>query len=197
MNLDKIITNKLTRPEIYGMRNNNEINEVEFLLLLSLEDEDFFKKILRGTGEYKIKLDSSVPEDLYFTDVERLLRAFYSLYQKLPDYHFDKLLEAGLTHLAKTRFDLYQYLEILNKHLVNEKNGVSPFKIESRELLLKAQEYLRDPNFREIVRKMQTYIAKGNPNGMLDVYREYNKNFIEVGGVDILSQDDSTPSMKF
>lgn len=197
MGVDEIITKKLTRSEILAMKDRKEINEIEFLLLFSLDNDDFFKKILKGVGEYKIKLDTSVPEDLYFTDVNRLLMAFYSLYQKLPEYHFDQLLEVGLEKLSASRFDLYEFLEILNRHLENEKNNRAPFKIESRELLLKAKQYLKDPNYREIVRRMQTYTAKGRTDGMLDVYRDYNKNFIEVGGVDILAQDEPTPSVKF
>ena len=196
MNLDQIITEKLTRTQIIDMKNKGEINKNEFSLLFSLDQEAFFISFLTGQGEYKIKYDNSVAEDLYFTNVDSMLSAFYTLYPKLPNYHFDKLLEAGLKKLSSSKFELYTFLTILNRHLVLEREGKTPFKIQSTELLLKAQEYLKDPVFRQRIAQSRIYTAKSNQDGLLGVYRQYNENFKSIAGVDILAPTEDNPQMK-
>ena len=194
MYLDNIIEERIPRDQINQLYYENKIDMVERLILYSLKDDNYFHSLLTGRGEYKIRYDRTVPEDYYFTNVEALLGGFYSLYDKFPKYHIDKVFEEGLKDISSNKIDLYAFFALLNQHLLSEKNGDATFSIKSTELLKKASKFLQEERYRKALQSSTNYHAKGNPEGMLGVYKDYNKNFIENAGVDIFEKQEDEPA---
>ncbi len=188
--LDAIIEQKMPRGEILRLYQAGELNNPEFLLLFSLDDEVFFKKYLRGIGEYKLPFDSTVPRDACFTNVPLLMRAFYSLYRKYPLYHFDRLLEYGLNRLIAHRFDLYYVLYLTHYQLNEEKEGRAAFQIAAAPILRKAAEYLSDDNIRGMLKNSRPYDAACYEDGLIGLCRAYNPLFVEAAGVSILPAEE-------
>ena len=187
--LDAIIEKKLSRAEILQLRQDGQLPEAEFLLLFSLDNEVFFRKILKGVGEYRLPFDSTVPTGACFTNVPLLMHAFYSLYGKYPLYHFDRLFAFGLTSLLSTRFDLPEALYLLHDHLQREEDGTASFSIPAAPLLEKAAVYLRDENYRRNLAKDREYDASLYEEGSLGLFRDYNELFLRRGGVSILPDE--------
>lgn len=188
--LDGIIEKKMPRGEILELYHAGQLNQPEFLLLFSLDDEVFFKKYLKGIGEYKLPFDSTVPRDACFTNVPSLMRAFYSLHRKYPLYHFDRLLEYGLNRLIAHRFDLYEALYLTHYQLKEEKAGRAAFQIAAAPILKKAAEYLRDERIRSLLKNSRSYDAADCEDGLIGLCRHYNPLFIEAAGVSILPEEE-------
>lgn len=189
--LDEIIEEKLSRPEILKLRAAGEIREAEFLLLFSLDNRHFFRKILLGIGEYHLPFDSTVPADACFTNVPLLMDAMYSLYGKFPRYHFDRLFVFGLQSMLSTRFELFYALYLLHYHLECEEKGRASFTIDAAPILEKAAVYLRDEGYRSICRKNRRYDADRYEDGELGLFRHYNELFARRAGVSILPEEET------
>lgn len=188
--LDEIIEEKLSRSEILKLRAAGEIREVEFLLLFSLDNRHYFRRILIGSGEYHIPFDSTVPADACFTNVPAVMDAMYSLYGRFPLYHFDRLFACILESMLATRFELFYVLYLLHYHLKCEEKGEAAFTIDAAPLLEKAAVYLQDEKFRNICRKNRSYDARGYEDGELGLFRDYNKLFLRRAGVSILPEEE-------
>ena len=188
--IDAIVEQKIPRGEIWQLYDDRQLSYPEMLLLFSLDNEAFLKKILRGTGEYKLPFDSTVPRDACFTNVPELLRAFYSLYRRYPLYHFDRLLEYGLNLLCETRFDLYEVLYLTHYQLEQEKAGRATFTINAAPILKKAAGYLSDERVRGYLKNSRSYEAANYEDGFIGLWRDYNPLFIEAAGVSILPEEE-------
>ena len=189
--LDEIIEEKLSRPEILKLRAAREIGEAEFLLLFSLDNRHFFRKILLGIGEYHLPFDSTVPEDACFTNVPMLMDAMYSLYGKYPRYHFDRLFVFGLQSMLSTRFELYYVLYLLHYHLECEEKGRAAFTVDAAPMLERAAGYLRDEREREYLRRNRNYDGSLYEDGVLGLFRDYNELFARRAGVSILPEEET------
>ena len=189
--INKIIPYPITdekTEQIWKDYENGKYNYVERMLLCSLEDAGYFRSFLKGLPPYNLSYDSSIPEDSEFTNVESLLDAFYSLYEKMPDFHFDQLLEMGLGELSRSVFSTYECLAILEQQLKNEKDKTSPFVIKSVPILEQAKEQLKDERLVSMLRRSKKYLAKNKENGLLDLVKEYNETFKKEKGVDIFDK---------
>ena len=187
--LDEIIEQKISRREILQVYQAGKINMPEQMLLFSLDNEGFFRRILKGWGEYHLPYDSTVPRDAYFTNVPMLMNAFYSLYAKYPLYHFDRLFEFGMNRLCSSRFDLFEVLYYLHYHLKREMDGTAAFVISAAPILQKASAYMCTEDQRNMLSLNKRYDASAYEDGLLGLCRHYREVFIRAADVDILPDE--------
>ena len=168
---------------------NNKIRRNEWLLISALSDnKKFIKSFMRGDGEYKLYYDSQVDESLYFTNVESLLDAFYILYKKFPNESIDKILENELLDLSVDEFYIYEFITIVFTQVLNEKKGISPFKINNKKLLSNCKENIN--KYQYALSKNKMFVGGARVNGQLDVIKEYNESFKNTIGYDLFSIDE-------
>ena len=185
-----ITTERLTLDEIYKLYNKGKINLYERKLLSACRNEAYLNSFLCGVGVYKLSYDNTVRADAYFTNIDAVLGAFYSLYKKYPDYHFDKVLEYGLTNLAEYSSETYEFLTYMYAQINNEKDKVSPFEIKKVELLEKSKKILKDPSRYEMFLEEKEYLGKDKEEGQISVFKNYNETFKKEIGFDLFEEEE-------
>lgn len=193
--LNEIIDEKLTDDEISKLYMSDEIMKNEMFLLSACENIYFLKKFLTGTGEFKLRYVYG-DDDLYFTNVDMVLSAFYSLYERYPQYHFDKILEYALNKFSKDTLFLYEIINVIYAQMKNEEENVSPFKVVTVDMLKNCKESLE--KVKEAYKSIKMYEASNRENGYMDVISDLNQGFKKIMNYDILEDgnDDSERNCK-
>lgn len=191
----EILTNKsledcYTPVEIEKIYKEEKINYNERYLLYALRKKTFLESYLEGDGEYKMYYDRSIPTELYFTNVEAVLNSFYTLYEKCPNYHLDKVLENELKEMSTEPGCVYYVLTYLEEQLKNEKEKKSPFIIEKKEALDNIKKELY--NYRDFHSHIQRYRGINKENGVVDIYKEYNETFKDMMDFDMFDEEEKT-----
>lgn len=191
-NIDEIIENPMTMDEIRTMYRNKELPRNEWLLLTAVEDNGrFLKKYMFGIGEYKINYDSTVNQNIYFNNIPAMLSAFYTLYKKYPNYHFDEILKEGFNRISNDEYSIYEFLKVFYQQLENEEKNISPFKVIDKNMLENCRLSLL--KYKENLKKVKDYDAYDRENGYIDVIADMNEDFKEKLGYDIF---DETPEKR-
>lgn len=183
----KTATGKLSEQQIIDLYKMGELTKPEFLLLLSTEKDVYFRKYVYGVGEFRLYYDSNVSREYYYTNVPEVLRAFYSMHVKYPDYHLDKRLEELLILMTSSKGGVYQILTLLYYHIQNEKNGTSTFSMNSIEILSRCKEVIKDNT--QYFLEIRRYEGKNNEEGYLGVFKNYNCIFKEILNFDLFDYD--------
>lgn len=179
-----LVENRIPNEKVLEMYKNEEISRAECLLLLATEKDAFLNKFISGTGEFKLYYDRNIDPELYFTNVEDMLGAFYSLHEKYPDYHFDKLLEEIYKKSAKVPGYVLYIVSGIMHHLKDSKNNTSTFKLENIPEILdlcKGTIMSNMDYYKEMVRPD----AYNRKNGLYDMINEYSESIKEEIGYDM------------
>ena len=112
-----IIEKKIPVDQVTKMYNNGELKENECKLLYATQRINLLKRYLTGELEFKFYHDSTVNPKTYFTNIPVMLNAFYTLFERFPEYHFDKLLERGLIELSKSKNFIFYYKFIVKTNI--------------------------------------------------------------------------------
>ncbi len=157
---------------------DDKIDLVEFRVLNCCSSDKSLNILMTGSLSSKI-LIPNVPDDAYVTNIDALLNAFYSLYKKFPNYHFDKLLEAGL-YSTSIDYDFYPYLyEVVLKQLSNEKNNISPFQLTDFNVFNNLKFMLQFPDIVEHLKG--TALSKYDSTPRYDYYVSCEPTLNEKG----------------
>ncbi len=164
--------------EVIQFYRDGKINEVEMTILHALGLPGALSSLIIGSGTFKLFIPN-VPEDAYDTNIDALLNGFYSLYNKFPDYHFDKLLEAGLFKTSLKLAYISHVYEIVLKQLDNEKNEISPFELNDFNMFNRIRFSLQVPEIVEFYKSMP--VSKYNSTSNYDYFASCEPALNEKG----------------
>lgn len=178
----------IDRAKIERLFLDGKLSMGEWSYLTAYDNEDYMQSFLTGGPSYRIDYDSSVPPELYFTNLDEVFRGIYSIYNKYPELHVDKRLYNSLDILSKNSYKIYEFLTLISYQVRNEKRGISPFHIESVPLLKNCKKNLLKKQ--EILSRIHDYVGANKKDGQMGAIREYNEDFKQMLDYDLMSEDD-------
>jgi len=183
-----IMKNRMTDEQIMNLFFEKKISRNEMFLLISVDNKFYLRNFLVGEGGFKLYHDSTVPYDFYFTNIYMVLKTFYDLYEKYPEYKFDDFLFKGLEDLSNNRYRIYEFLSLIFAQIENEQKGISPFYIDNISLLDNCKGNLN--KYKEVLANIKDYKGINRENGQLDVIKEYNEGFKTMIQYDIFQDEE-------
>lgn len=105
------------------------------MTITALKKNEFIN-LLRGDGEYKIETSQYSP-DAELTDVGKILsRGIYKVFEQQREIKME-FENSLLRMLDESNFDFYMVCLYIMSQLFKEKNGLSPFELNKKDIIEK------------------------------------------------------------